>query len=99
MIHLTLSFRAGSAYCCSEYGCHLGLDDSRRWSWLRQELSARGFSLAERLELRLVVIVEAGTLFFDWSRPDPTRRGWYAFARAEADRYEVVVTEQTGGRC
>jgi hypothetical protein len=92
-VALTLTFRAGSAYCCYEWGCHLNLRAGQRWQWLRRELSACGLVPAERLELRLAVIVEPGALFFDWSRPDPTRRGWYAFAPAEAQRFHAVVVE------
>jgi hypothetical protein len=90
---LTLTFRAGSAYCCCEWGCHLDLHAGRRWERLRQELSAGGLVPAERLKLRLAVEVEAGALFFDWSRPDPARRGWYAFAPAGAQRNDYVLEE------
>jgi hypothetical protein len=90
---LTLTFHAGSAYCCYEWGCHLNLYAGKRWQWLRRELSARGLVPAERLQLRLTVIVEAGALFFDWSKPDPTRRGWYAFVPTDPQRYDVVVEE------
>jgi hypothetical protein len=41
----------------------------------------------------LVVAIEAGAEFFDPSRPDPVRRGWYAFAPAKAQCYQVVVAE------
>jgi len=92
-VALTLTFRAGLAYCCCEWSCHLNLRDGNPWEWLRQELSVCGLVPEERLGLRLAVVVEAGAQFFDWSRPDPTRRGWYAFAPAEAQRYEVVVAE------
>jgi hypothetical protein len=92
-VDLTLTFRAGSAYCCGEWGCHLNLPEGKRWEWLRRELSAGGLAPPEQLELRLVVVVEAGAQFFDWSRPDPTRRGWYAFAPAESQQYRVVVAE------
>jgi hypothetical protein len=90
-VALTLTFRAGWAYCCNEWGCHLNLHAGQRWEWLRRELSARGLVPVGRLELRLEVIVEPGALFFDWSKPDPTRRGWYAFAPADAQRYHVVA--------
>jgi hypothetical protein len=92
-VTLTLTFRTGSAYCCCEWGCHLDLRAGQRWEWLRRELSANGLVPAERLQLHLALIVEPGTLLFDWSRPDPTQRGWYAFARADAQRYEVVIEE------
>src|SRR5262245_15441450 len=41
-IDLALTFRAGSAYCCYEAGCHLDLLTGKRWEWLRRELSVRG---------------------------------------------------------
>lgn len=93
LVTLTLAFRAGSAYCCDEWGCHLKLQEGMRWEWLRQELAVRGLVSSERLELRLAAVIEAGARFFDWSRPDPMRRCWYEFAPAEARRYEVVVSE------
>lgn len=92
-IALTLTFRAGSAYCCTEWGCHLNLPPGKRWEGLRRELSARGLVPGERLELHLTVIIEPGALLFDWSRPDPTRRGWYAFAPGDAHQYHRVVAE------
>jgi hypothetical protein len=93
VVELALTFRTGSAYCCSEWGCHLNLYEGKRWERLRWELSGSGLEVPPRLELRLTVAIEAGALFFDWSRPDPARRGWYAFAPAEARRYQVKVNE------
>jgi hypothetical protein len=95
VIDLTLTFCTGSAYCCYEWSCHLSLYEGKRWDWLRRELAAHGVPVPARLELRLAVVVETEALFFDWSRPEPSRRhrGWYAFAPAEAHRYQVVVAE------
>jgi hypothetical protein len=93
VVNLTLTFRSGSAYCCFEYGCHLDLTANRRWEWLRRELSGRGLVVPPRLKLRLEVVVEEGAIFFDLSRPDPTRRGWYAFAHSAAHRYHASVEE------
>ena len=95
VIELSLTFRAGSAYCCCQWGCHLALYEGKRWDWLRRELATRGVPAPDRLELHLAVVVEAGALFFDWSRPEPSRRGrgWYAFAPHAAHRYQVVVSE------
>jgi hypothetical protein len=95
VIDLELTFRAGSAYCCYEWGCHLALYDGKRWGWLRRELAAREVPAPDRLELRLAVAVEAGALFFDFWRPEPSPRGrgWYAFAPEGALRYQVVVAE------
>jgi hypothetical protein len=95
VVELLLTFRTGSAYCCHEWGCHLNLSDGKRWTWLRRELAARGVSIPNRLQLRLTVNTEAGSLCFDWARPEPSPRGrgWYAFAPAKARRYQVVVDE------
>jgi hypothetical protein len=92
-INLTLTFRTGSAYCCCQWGCHLNLYAGQRWQWLRRELSACGWLHAERLQLHLTVIVEPGALFFDWSKPDPTRRSWYGFAPGDAQQYDVIIEE------
>lgn len=92
-IELALTFRAGAAYCCSEWGCHLSASDNELWEWLRRELSARGAVAPPRLELHLTVVVETGALFFDFGRPDRSRRGWYDFAPAEERRYQLVVSE------
>jgi hypothetical protein len=92
-IDLGLTFQAGSAYCCSESGCHLNLYDGRRWGWLRQELAALGIVSPLPIVLRLEVVIEEGSLFFDFSRPDPFQRGWYAFAPASARVYNVLRQE------
>ena len=69
VVELALVFRAGSAYCCSQWGCHLNLDEGKRWEWLRRELSARRVEAPPRLELRLTVVIEAGAMFFDFRQP------------------------------
>lgn len=43
-IDLTLTFRAGSAYCCYEGRYQLALYEGKRWDRLRQELSAIGMA-------------------------------------------------------
>jgi hypothetical protein len=95
VVELSLTFRAGSAYCCSEWGCHLSLSDGMRWDWLRRELSDRGVPVPDRLKLHLAVTVEAGALFFDWTRPEPSPRGRgeYAYMPAEAQGYTVIIAE------
>jgi hypothetical protein len=93
VVELVLTFRAGSAYCCDQWGCHLDLNEGKRWEWFRRELSARGIEVPPRLELRLTVVVEAGALFFDFGRPDLPRRGWYEFAPAAERRYQHMVAE------
>jgi hypothetical protein len=93
VISLELTFRRASSYCCCEWGCHLNLARLRRWEWLRRELAARKIAVPPRLELHLVVVVEEGAVFFDSSKPDPTRRGWYAFAPVGAYRYQASVLE------
>ncbi|MCE9634309.1 MAG: hypothetical protein K8T90_01275 [Planctomycetes bacterium] len=95
VVYLTLTFRSGAAYCCYEWGCHLGLDEVETWPWLRGELAARGVASPGLLRVRLTVVVEAGALFFDWTRPRPSARGrgWYEFAPEAARRYEEVFTE------
>ncbi|MGL4464993.1 MAG: hypothetical protein ACRDD1_02525 [Planctomycetia bacterium] len=94
-IDLTLTFRAGAAFCCSTWGCHLPLYEGKRWDWLRRNLSACGLTPAPQLELRLTVVVEAGAEFFDWSHPLPSPRGraWYAFAPVEGSAYQTNVVE------
>ena len=94
-IDLTLTFHSESPYCCYEPGCHLSLSDGRRWEWLRCELAALGLPPASRLELRLMVVVEAGAMFFDYLRPEPSPSGhcWYAFAPEPARRFAIVLRE------
>lgn len=95
VIDLALTFRAGSAYCCFESGCHLELYDGKRWDWLRRGLTACGMQIPDQLVLQLTVVVEAGALFFDFWQPlpSPRGRGWYAFAPVAAQRYSVAVAE------
>ena len=92
-IELALIFRTGAAYCCPEWGCHLSASDNELWEWLRRELPVRGVVAPPRLELHLTVVVEAGALFFDFRRPDPSRRGWYGFAPAQEFRDQHDVSE------
>ena len=93
-IKLALTFRAGAAYCCSEWGCHLSASDGTFWEWLRRELQAHGLVAPPLLVLHLTVVVETGALFFDFSRPDQSRRGWYEFTPAKERRYQHVVSEE-----
>ena len=93
LVHLDLTFRSGSAYCCTEWGCHLNLREGKTWDRKRQEHAKQGIAALERIELRLTVHVEHGALFFDWLRPEPSRPGWFAFATAATSRYDVAIAE------
>jgi hypothetical protein len=92
VVEFELTFRAGSPYCCMEWGCHLGLLESR-WTRLRLSLTEHGIEPPPCLELHLTVVVEDGALFFDPSRPDPTRLGWYELRPAGGQRYEATRRE------
>lgn len=90
VIDLSLTFRAGSAYCCAEWPCHFLLFPTRRWDRLRRELSALGLDPPSRLGLSVKVVVEAGTLFL------APRRSWRtpaALVPSKAFRYQETVTE------
>jgi hypothetical protein len=65
----------------------------KRWEDLRRRLASAGIDAPPQMELRLTVVVEDGAIFFDFSRPDPARRGWYAFAPVRARRHEVTCVE------
>jgi hypothetical protein len=93
VLEVVLTFRRGCTYCCYERGCHLDLMNGKRWSWLRQLLDAAGIVAPPQLELRFNGVIEEGAEFFDFARPDPTRRGWYAFAPAAAYGYEATAME------
>ncbi len=97
-IDLTLTFRTGCAYCCMEWGCHLGAYETRWWNSLRQELVDRGIRGPGRLELRLTVVVEEGALFFDFSRRVSLDcvRGEYQLRPAKATEYRETVVEEDG---
>jgi hypothetical protein len=94
---MVLTFRSGAAYCCKEWGCHLALTDGKRWDGLRRALAAHRLAVPPRLELRLSCVVEEGAVFFDPFRPDPARRGWYAFAPVAAHRYQASAVEADRG--
>ena len=99
VLDVELTFKKDRAYCCMEWGCHLALTDGERWDGLRRALAAHGMTAPPRLELRLSCVVEEGAVFFDLFKPDPARRGWYAFAPAPAYRYQAVAAEgERGGR-
>lgn len=93
ILFVTLTFRAGSAYCCYEWGCHFASPPSRRWDALRTELVKLGLTVPERMHLHAKTIIEDGAIFFDWSRPDRTRRGWFDFAAHDAYQYEHIDVE------
>jgi hypothetical protein len=95
MLDVVLTFRRAAAYCCYEWGCHLALThgQGKRWDRLRRALAAHGVAAPARLELRLSCVVEEGAMFFDFSKPDPTRRGWYAFGPAQAHHYQARMVE------
>ncbi len=95
-VELTLTFRAGAAYCCYEWGCHFALGEGNLWGWLRRELAGGGLAAPGRLNLRLSVVVEAGAMFFDYARPVHGHRGRYALSPSDAARYQVVVDEARG---
>lgn len=95
---MTLTFRSSRRYCCMEWGCHLPLGDSDRWAQLRRILSAREINAPDQLRLRLHVNIEEGAEFFDLSRPDPARRGSYAFRRESAKCYEASSVELSDTR-
>jgi hypothetical protein len=97
VVELELTFRAGSQYCCMEWGCHLGLWGDR-WSRLRLALSEHGVDPPPRLEVRLTVEIEDGAWFFDPFKPDATHPGWFEFRRADAQRYEVTRREDAEPR-
>jgi hypothetical protein len=94
ILEVELTFLCKSVYCCYEHCCHLPLFTGNRWDRLRQEFSDHGVAVEDQLELRLTCIIQDGAVFFDFSKPDPNRRGWYGF-KAE-DAYQYRVTEYEG---
>jgi hypothetical protein len=93
ILKVELIFRKDSAYCCYEWECHVRMFDGKRWDDFRRCLAAQGIAAPPQLELHLNCIIEQDALFFDFGKPDPSRRGWYAFAPATAHRYARQVAE------
>src|SRR5262249_17739630 len=87
------AFKKDRAYCCMEWGCHLALFDGRRWERLHEALAESGVVAPPNLRLQLSCKFEEGAVFFDFSTPDRSRRGWYAFAPVAAHDYKVVTVE------
>jgi hypothetical protein len=67
--------------------------NGKRWDVLRGALAAHGLATPLSLELRLTCVVEEGAVFFDFAKPDATRRGWYAFQPVAAHRFQVFAAE------
>jgi hypothetical protein len=88
-----LTFRRDEAYCCIEWGCHLALHEGQRWDPLRQSFAACCMPAPEQLRLKYTCVIEEGSIFFDFGRPDVTRRGWFAFKEATGSRYEASAVE------
>lgn len=95
VLAIALTFLSRRAYCCVEWGCHLGLHDAQRWDRFREALGSEGVVLPRRLRLRVTVVVEEGALVFDLSRP--VHPGRYALAAAGACRYEADAQETEEG--
>jgi hypothetical protein len=96
-LEVVLTFRSGATYCCYEPGCHVRLHNGHRWDELRRVLAAHGITAPLSLELRLTCVVEEGAVFFDFAKPDVTRRGWYAFHPVVAHRFQVFAAEAGRG--
>lgn len=92
-LDVVLTFRCGHAYCCMEWGCHMGLEANGPWQRLRETLSRQNASLPDRFMLKLYCVVEEEAMFYDLARPDPHRKGVYALAPAKASSYDVTVVE------
>jgi hypothetical protein len=93
VLDVLLTFKKDRAYCCMEWGCHLALFDARRWEKLHEALAESGVVAPPGLRLQLCCKIEEGAVFFDFSKPDHTRRGWYGFAAVAAHNYKVVTVE------
>jgi hypothetical protein len=93
ILEVELTFRSGSAYCCYEWGCHIALVDGKRWDGLRKRFEARGIIAPPRFNLRWKCVIEEGSLFFDFGKPDSKRRGWYGFTPSAARFYQAEAAE------
>ena len=93
VLDVVLTFKKDRAYCCMEWGCHLALLDGKQWDKLRHLLSESAMVAPKSLRLQLSCKIEEGAVFFVLSKPDPSRRGWYAFAPVAAHEYKVVAVE------
>lgn len=93
VVDVVLTFKKDCAYCCMEWGCHLPLFDGKRWNKLRQALAEAGMVASSSLRLQLSCKIEEGAVFFDPTKPDRSRRGWYAFAPVAAHEYKVTSVE------
>ena len=90
---VVMTFKKGRAYCCMEWGCHLALFDGKRWQRLHQALADPAWLHPQACASNWSCKIEEGAVFFDFSKPDRNRRGWYAFAPAAAHDYKVVMVE------
>ena len=93
VLDVVLTFKKDLAYCCMEWGCHLPLFDGQRWEKLREALAERGVAAPPSLRMQLCCKIEEGAIFFDFSKPDRNRRGWYGFVPVAAHDYNVVAVE------
>jgi hypothetical protein len=75
VLDVVLTFKKDRAYCCMEWGCHLALFDGKRREKLHQILGDSGVVAPSRLRLQMCCKTEEGALFFDFSKPDRSRRG------------------------
>ena len=97
VVRLVLTFLTGCVYCCMESGCHLRLFSTKRWEWLRRESVGLWNTTSIPTNMMVEDVVEEERDLLRLSRPNPKRRGRYAFAPVAA---LAVSTRRRGGlRC
>ena len=62
VIAVTLVFKCGVRYCCTDWGCHVGIHRPNGWRQFRECLSDAGIKIEAKIELRIHVIVEQGAV-------------------------------------
>ena len=90
IINLTLVFKPGIRYCCSEWDCHLGTCRPGGWDALRRVLLAAGIAITSNIELRLKVVVEEGAfLFMTWETVPGRREYEHTVREGEKQGFRV----------
>jgi hypothetical protein len=92
---LTLTLLREHAYCCAEWGCHMGGWSDANWHQLRAVIEARGQAASPCLTIDLTVVVQAGARCYDFMRPIRGHTGEYEFTPQSAGAYTHQLCEDT----
>ncbi len=92
-IELQFVFKQGYHYCCDEFDCHLSLFEGARWNKLREVFEESDLEIPSRIRIKGECVIEAGSLFYDLSKPSRNGVCEYEYGPVVAGKYSFDVLE------